>query len=665
MAVLLVLAYHAGVPFISGGYVGVDVFFVISGFLITGLIVRELETTGRLSLRSFYARRAKRLLPATALVFVATALLTVIVLPLTRWRDIAGDIASSAVYLVNWRLADTSVDYLAAESAASPLQHFWSLAVEEQFYIVWPLLIVALFWLPRRGSVTRRLFWGLLAMSVPSFLWSIHLTEAAPGAAYFVTTTRLWEMAIGALLAVVVVHTDRIPRSGRLVIGWAGLVAIGYAAVAFDATTAFPGAAALVPTLGAAAVLLAGSGDGRGEIGALTTVPMQHVGALSYSLYLWHWPLLVAATAAWGPQDGALRLPTALVVVVASAVPAWLSYRLVEQPFHRSRRLRVPWRAGLVAAACVAVGLASAGAVLYATHRQDTSAGQAVGAQALGDDPATSPAGVAVDQIASLTPALTDAPGDVADVYDDGCHQDQQSPEVKSCVYGDADSSTSLALVGDSHAAHWQPALRVLAEENGWRLETYTKSSCMFGDVIVWNAMVAAPYDSCAGWNQNVLDTLLAQEPDLVVVSAGGEYQAVRDGAALSRTDSVDDVAAGMATHWHALEGAGLDVVVLDDTPRWHTNVPECVAAHWSQLTRCTTDREEAVANSGAGILHGASKQVPAVDVVPVTDYVCPREQCAPVIGGVLLYSDSHHISATYARSLAPRLEGPLTTLLG
>src|SRR5690625_3470771 len=223
LAVLLVLAYHAGVPYISGGYVGVDVFFVISGFLITGLIIRELETTGRLNLRNFYARRAKRLLPATAAVFVTVAFLTVVALPITRWREIAGDIAASTIYLVNWRLADKSIDYLAAESAASPLQHFWSLAVEEQFYIIWPLLIIALFWRWRHGSMSRRLFWGLLAITIPSFVWSVYLTEANPGAAYFVTTTRLWEMAIGALLAVVIGYTHRIPRAVRIATGWAGL----------------------------------------------------------------------------------------------------------------------------------------------------------------------------------------------------------------------------------------------------------------------------------------------------------------------------------------------------------------------------------------------------------------------------------------------------------
>lgn len=666
IAVLLVLAYHAGVPFVTGGYIGVDVFFVISGFLITGLIIRELETTGRLSLRGFYARRAKRLLPATAVVFIAVAILTVVAVPMTRWREIAGDIVASAIYLVNWRLADKSIDYLAAESATSPLQHFWSLAVEEQFYIIWPLLIVALFWRWRGGNVTRRLFWGLLAITIPSFLWSIYLTDTNPGAAYFVTTTRLWEMAIGALLAVVIGHADRIPRAVRIVIGWAGLVAIGYAALAFDASTPFPGAAALVPTMGAAAVLLAGSGDGRGEIKPLTAAPMQDVGALSYSLYLWHWPLLVVATAVWGREDGTLWLPTALMVVAASAVPAWFSYRIVEQPFHRSRRLRVPWRAGVVAAVCVAVGLASAGVVAYATQREsdEATSGEAIGAAALGDDPASSAGAEPVDSVPSITPALSDAPGDVADVYGDGCHQDQESSDVLSCAYGDEASETVIALIGDSHAAHWQPALRVLAEENGWRLETYTKSACLFGDIEVWNSNIEGPYESCFEWQSAIVDQLAAERPDVAVVSSSGSYRSISGGEPLARDEAFDDVTRAVAENWQSLESAGTEVLTIADTPWWGTNVPDCVAANENRLTECLVSRDEAMARSGAELHRAASELVPEADLIDLTDYVCPQDECVPVIGGVLLYSDSHHISATYSRTLAPLLEEPIKELL-
>ena len=663
VAVLLVLAYHAGVPWLPGGYVGVDVFFVISGFLITGLIVREVERTGRLSLPTFYARRIKRLLPATSVVFVAVAVLTVLTLPITRWRDVAGDIVASAVYLVNWRLADRSVDYLAADSAPSPLQHFWSLAVEEQFYIVWPLLIVALFWRWRRGSMTRRLFWGLLAITVPSFLWSVHLTTANPGAAYFVTTTRLWEMAVGALLAVLAGHAARVPHAAKVVVGWAGLAAIGFAGLTFDAGTAFPGAAALVPTLGAAGVLLAGCGDGRSELRPLTLAPMQDVGALSYSLYLWHWPLLVFATAVWGREDGSLWLPTGLMVVAASAVPAWFTYRTVERPFHLSSRLRVPWRAGVLAAGCVAVGLFSAAYVVAATDRETVPAAErdAPGAAVLEDEPADV---APVDTVEQLTPSLVEAADDVADVYGEGCHQNQQDADVTSCVYGDAASDTVIALVGDSHAAHWQPALRSLAEEHGWRLETYTKSACLFADAVVWDSNTKGPYESCAAWQGTLLDRLVAERPDVVVVSSSGSYRVAEAGEPPNRAESLEPLAAAAASNWEALEEAGVEVLAIADTPWLGFDAPECVAQHPDDLSECSVPREEAVDRSGAALLARAAELVPEADLIDVSDYVCPHDECVPVVGGVLTHSDSHHLTATYSRTLAPRLAEPLGALL-
>ncbi|TDD63977.1 acyltransferase, partial [Jiangella aurantiaca] len=277
VAVLLVLAYHAGLPLVSGGFVGVDVFFVISGFLITGLILREVESTGRLRLGRFYARRIRRLLPATAVVLAATAALTIVLLPPLRWPAIAGDIAVSATYVVNWRLASESVDYLTAEDAPSPVQHFWSLAVEEQFYLLWPVLIIALVWWHRRRrgapSLRRTLLAGLAVVAVPSLAWSVHLTAASPGAAYFVSTTRAWELAAGAALAIGARRLERLPAWVASALAGGGLAAVGWAALTYDATTPFPGAAALVPVLGTAAVVGGGVASAPTSPGADREVP--------------------------------------------------------------------------------------------------------------------------------------------------------------------------------------------------------------------------------------------------------------------------------------------------------------------------------------------------------------------------------------------------------
>ncbi|HZC27156.1 MAG TPA: acyltransferase, partial [Actinopolymorphaceae bacterium] len=256
-AVLLVLAYHAGIPLFAGGFVGVDVFFVISGFLITGLIVREVQQTGRLSLARFYARRARRLLPATAVVLTAVAVLTVVILPPIRRSSVAMDLAASSLYAINWRLAGEAVDYMASEQAASPVQHFWSLAVEEQFYLVWPVLILALVWWHRRSgwSLRRTLLAGLAVLAIPSLVWSVTLTHSVPGRAYLVSTTRAWELGIGAAVAVGATGLARLPRRVRWLGGWVGAGAIVVAALTYDSSTLFPGYAALLPTLGAALVI--------------------------------------------------------------------------------------------------------------------------------------------------------------------------------------------------------------------------------------------------------------------------------------------------------------------------------------------------------------------------------------------------------------------------
>src|SRR5690606_23799240 len=461
---------------------------------------------------------------------------------------------------------------------------------------------------------------------------------------------------------VVVGRTGALPARVGRVLGWAGLAAVGYAAASFDAATSFPGSAALVPTLGAAAVLLAGSGDGAGEVRVLTAGPMQTIGGLSYSLYLWHWPLLVVATALWAGEDRTLGVPVALAVVAVSAVPAWITYRTVEQPFHRSRRLAVPWRAGVLAAVCVAVGLASAGAVAWSAGRAATPADDAApGAAALGDDPATT--AQPADRVSALTPPLADAPDDVADVYADGCHQDATSPEVTSCIYGDAESDTVVALVGDSHAAHWQPALTELAEQHGWRLETYTKSSCPFADVLLWEARNDRPYTDCQEWQAEVRERLAADPPGAVVVSSA-DHEASDGSEPLGTEESREALADGMARSWRALEEAGSEVLAIVDTPWLGINAPECVAEHLDDLRACAVPREEAVERSGAEALAAAAERVPVVNVVDLTEFVCPAEECVPVVGGVLTHSDAHHLTATYSRTLAPRLEGPLTALL-
>jgi peptidoglycan/LPS O-acetylase OafA/YrhL len=665
VAVVLVLLFHAGVPGVPGGFVGVDVFFVISGYLITSMIVTEVMETGRLRLGRFYARRARRLLPAAATVLVAVAVATIVWLPVTRWREIAGDMAATSLYVVNWRLADRSVDYLAEGAAASPVQHFWSLAVEEQFYLVWPVLVLLVVWGARRRgvAVTRRaLAVAIAAIGVPSLVWSVRQTAAEPEAAYFVTTTRLWELALGALLAVGAARVARLPQRWLTGAGVVGLVLVAFAALRFSGATPFPGTAALVPTLGAALVLAAGLRDGRG-LRVLGLPGTQLTGAMSYSLYLWHWPVIVVATTLWADASGRLSTTTGLAAVAVSVVPAWLAFRVVEQPLHLSATLRHSVRrSAVLGLVCTLVGLGAAGAVAVAVP--SSADGEAPGAAVIGTrawdggaDPATN--------LRRLSPSLADATLDVADLYDDGCHQNSEGVEVKACSYGDLDSPVVVALVGDSHAGQWQPTLRVLAEQQGWRLDTYTKGSCALADVDQWLATIDGPYETCSQWGDAVLRTLLADPPTVVVSSNDAVRPVVSDGDERPAAALDSDVAAGTARTWDALAAVGSTVVAIADTPWMSTDVPECVAEHTEAwVTACTTARARAVARSGLDQQQAAS-DLTGVPLIDLADYVCPGEACPAIIGDVLVWRDAHHLTATYARTLAPRLAEELVPLVG
>ncbi|BCJ75970.1 acyltransferase [Catellatospora sp. IY07-71] len=681
VAVLLVLFFHAGVAPVAGGFAGVDVFFVISGFLITRLITSELARTGRVSLLGFYARRARRLLPGAAVVLVAVLLLTVLLLPRTRWADTGWDVLTSGLYVVNWRLADRAVDYLAADTAPSMVQHFWSLAVEEQFYLVWPLLLLFAVRLAHRlaagrvRDVERPLLVALVVVALPSFAWSVHLVGAEPERAYFITTTRMWELAIGCGIAILAGRLAQMPRLVAAATGWVGIGMVIASAFVLDESTSIPGLAALVPTVGAAAVLAGGAAAGGiGPAAVLDTRPLRAVGALSYSLYLWHWPLLVVAESRFGE----LSTGWSLAVVASSAVPAWLTYRYVENPLRLSAVFaHFPARALRLGALCTAIPVVCAVALhLSVTWSARTSPSTAanqngatghtaagLGAGVLSEHPRDDPRGAPVDRVASMTPDPVAVRDDYPDVYDDGCHQRERDADAAFCVYGEAHSSFTVALVGDSHAAQWVPALQSVAATRRWRLVTYTKSSCPLAQAQVLSRTNGRAYPSCAEWNGKVLRALTGVgRPDLVVTT-NADYRIAHGAVRLSAPDGDRAMVEGLRASWRAITAAGVPVVVLRDTPAPGANMPDCISAHPTRLSRCAFDRAAAQAAAGS-VQEAAAAGMLGVHLLDLNDAICPTHRCAPVIGEVIVYRDSNHLTATYARSLAPRLDTALRAIL-
>jgi peptidoglycan/LPS O-acetylase OafA/YrhL len=658
VAVLAVLAYHAGLPWVPGGFVGVDVFFVISGFLITGLLVDELWTSGRVSLPAFYARRARRLLPAVLLVLLAVSLAAALVLGPLEADLVAGDVVAAALYVANFRFALQTTDYLAGDRGDSPVLHLWSLGVEEQFYLLWPLMVVLVGAAVVRHTAgaddeaRRRALLGAMALAIglvglASLAASLALTRTSQPWAFFGMPTRAWEFALGAAVTLADRRGLVLRGAARTVAAWGGAAVMLGSCAAITPFTAFPGVAALAPALATAALLAAGSPGGapsglaRAPILLLASAPARFVGQRSYSLYLWHWPVLVLSEAALG--DG-LSWQHQAVLTLASALPAMLAYSLVERPIHRAPALLASTRRSLALG-----GATTAAAVL--------SGLLVVGLAAVLQGPPAS--------ALAITPTPVEAMDDLPLVYADDCHLSYEArTNEAACAYGVLDSGRTMVLFGDSHAAQWFPALEILAARHGLRLVSRTKSSCPSIDVTVWHKSFSRRYAECSTWRKATLGQLTgADRPELVVLSnvRPGVLVHPRTGERLGDAEALEAWQEGTERVLRRLLDAGIRVVLIRDTPRPERHVASCVSEHLDAPEKCDVRRDrvppvrEDVAVAG---------RVPGVEVADLTEAICRPDRCPAVSDGVLVYRDFHHLTATFVKLLAGTLDRSLGPLL-
>ncbi|BBH64378.1 acyltransferase [Actinoplanes sp. OR16] len=645
VAVLLVVLAHVGVPGVAGGFVGVDVFFVISGFLITSLLRTELLSTGRLDLPRFYARRAVRLLPLATLVIVSTLATVWFTAPPTRFGGYAADAVGAATYTMNLRLADAGTDYF-ADQAPSPFQHFWSLAVEEQFYLVWPVLIGLLaFWGRRR----RWLPGAVLTLgTLSSFAWSAHELGRAVPWAYFGSASRAWELGAGALLALLMTGLHR----RRRWLAWLGLAAVVAAALVYDETTPFPGPAALLPVLGTIAVI-AGGGNRL-----LETFPMRWIGRMSYGWYLWHWPLLFLA-------PGGLWMRAA---VAAGALGlAAVSHHLLENPV-RHHRFWLPYpRRGLglgFALSAVAAGLAALGMIFPPL----VPTGDAVPDTRKVMARAVDPAGELKQMVAAaqsagnvpenLTPAFETAAGERSAPQEEGCHVGLTGPfkPTSSCAYAAVDADRTVVLFGDSHALQWFPAMEELARRRDWRLMVYTRSACSPADLELQERRSQSRYAACDTWRRQILRKIGRLDPDLVVVSSSVNYRALLTG------DPADPEAvwrSGWQRTLTALQRSAGSVAILGDTPFLAGDPADCLATRPAAIGTCAPPADMVVLEPGWRAIQRATAnalKVPTVDPLP---WLC-AERCPLVVGNRLVYRDSNHLTSAYAKLVAPLLDPKL-----
>ena len=648
VAVLLVVFGHAGVPFLSGGYVGVDTFFVLSGFLITGILLAEFAERGSISLPSFYLRRARRILPAAGLTLVVTDIAAHHLLNFVRARAAVNDSIWSALFAANVHFARQGSDYFAQGQPPSPFLHFWSLSVEEQFYFVWPSLLAALL-----AFRFHRLLIVLAGVGGASLVWAIHVTAASPATAYYSTFARAWELALGAALAVAAPHVRGLPARAGLAFGWLGLFAIGYAACSYSERTPFPGSAALLPALGAACVIGAGLAARQTAFGigrVLALAPLRYVGDRSYAFYLWHWPVLILATQYAGHE---LSLGTKLGLLVFAFLLSVVSYRFVENPIRRMKpTLRASgllWPATATAVAVAALFILDS--TDRAAARLDAAAAALQPAQLVrASAPAKTRSLDAVvaavrqaDRGAPLPSPVTPSPGNLrGDFYTfpAGCSPGEGKTSSKICRLADARSSKTIVVIGDSHAQMWMPTILRMGKRDGWAVVPFVKPRCIPRS---WSSK-----GECGRWYGWATRRAPVLRPDVTLVI--GSWMAVWE-----PPRAIGPVGALSS----AMKRVSASVIVVGDVPGQKRDPTDCLLAPHATMAGCTSEATRVQLSTNRAIAANARKH--GIGFLDTLGWFCAhprgsstRYLCPLVVNRTVTCVDRGHISRTYGLQLLP-----------
>jgi peptidoglycan/LPS O-acetylase OafA/YrhL len=652
IAVVLVLLEHAGLSLVSGGFIGVDVFFVLSGFLITGLMLKEIESTGRISIVRFYARRARRLLPAGTLVLIATIVASYIWLGGARADRTAEDGRWSALFASNFRFIQQGTDYLDAQLPPSPLQHFWSLAVEEQFYAVWPLVMMLVAIAFKRISLRLRLAVVLTAIIAGSLIWSIHQTAVDGTAAYFSPFPRASELAAGALLAVCAPWLPWVPRRFGALFSWGGLAIILLVALLFDATTAFPGYAVMAPVIGTVLVVVGGSiAPGEGPERILKRAPFQYVGKVSYSLYLWHWPILVIAAGRAGHE---LNVGQNLLLCFAALGLSAITYIAIENPVRNAEVLKTRTPYASIGLGVVLVAL-SFGLATWYIETQGTP-GEAIAMNAeIQQFPSEEDVLNAVADGVSVT-TWPDQPPRIANLaYSKACNVTRADTSSSACEFGDLNGTTTAVIYGDSHAAMWVPALDAIGKQEQIKFIQLTKPGCPALDFNIYSQTLRREYTECIEFRAFALNKIAEVQPDVVLISnAYRDVQRSEDGKGTE--DGVSDAwMNGLTSIIQQIRPNAGRIVVIGDMAYPNLSGIDCLTAHPDDVPACGTPRGDAV-DEAHNALEKQTTEAAGGEYVDTTPWFCTDVECPAVIGGLTVHRDSYHTGENYVVFLAQAL---------
>jgi peptidoglycan/LPS O-acetylase OafA/YrhL len=657
VAILLVVAFHAGVRGVFGGFVGVDVFFVLSGFFITGLIVRELSTSGSVDLGAFYGRRALRLLPALLVTLLATlAAVMWLYAPIDR-AGIAANARSVALYSGNIEYARTSLDYFG--SADNPLLHTWSLAVEEQFYLVWPLLFLVVVWIANvrtnqerttedaegaEETAKNRILIGIIVAGTLSFAASLWLTRVSQPWAFFGMPTRIWEFALGGVVAIACHPEPFAALEGRLreesavpsamLLQLGGLIAIAFAVLTYDRATPYPGIAATLPAFGAVALLVGGARAPDSLVSRSLAAPwLRWLGKMSYAWYLWHWPLVgVGAVLDWE-----IGVWGRLAWSAAALVLAWLTYRFIEEPA-RDGRLRIaqPWIAPAALGASVVAALVAHGSMFAAARR-------------------------------AARPDQRDFAAARVDRMDHDCWATTVEDIKGPCEFGDTRSSTTIVLLGDSHAEHWLGAMDRIGRARGWKILAMVKGGCPVADMPeLLNARLKRYYHECTRYRDAMLRRIIALHPAAVILSSWDHYMPV-DGEGFDWQVTPKLWRKGLRRTYARLSAAGIRTVAIRGTPRTWFDVPSCLSRRAARLPfaqRCEYERAHSLSQVAIKAQNDAARGL-RVAFVDMNDQICSTPRCPVMRNGIVVFTDDNHLTASFSRSVAPVLGARIDAAIG